>query len=191
MIVRIIAGAPVAFIEETDGFIIAVDKGVKHCLEKNIVFDLAIGDFDSFPKEEVSTNKIVLDPIKDETDLYVAIQEAIKMKPDKIYIHGGTNGRADHYLANINLLGLYDIVLIDDINKIYVADSSFITNTKDYISFFYYDGNPVITLEGFKYPLKEYKLSPKDNLCVSNEVINEGHFKVKDGRVLIIESKRD
>ncbi len=189
MIVRIIAGAPTAYIEKTDGFIIAVDKGVRHCLEQNISFDLAIGDFDSFPVEEVTSKKLVLNPVKDETDLFVAIQKAIEMKPEKIVIYGGSNGRADHYLANINLLGMYNIELVDEENRIFVKGDKFSVSTDDYISFFHFDGEPIITLEGFKYPLNKYYLNPRDNLCVSNEVIEEGIVSISGGRILVIISK--
>ncbi len=189
MIVRIIAGAPTAYIPETDGYIIAVDKGVKHCLEQNISFDLAVGDFDSFPLEEVTSEMLVLNPIKDETDLYVAIQKAIELDPKKIVIYGATNGRADHYLANINLLGLYNIELVDAENIIFVQKDDFSISTEDYVSFFHFDGEPVITLTGFKYPLTEYSLTPRDNLCVSNEVLKEGTVFLKGGRVLVIISK--
>lgn len=191
MIVRIVAGAPKAFINFSDGFIIAVDRGVKHCVDHGLKIDLAVGDFDSYDSKLVEAPKIVLKPEKDETDIYVAILEAIKKKPEKIYIYGGTNGRLDHYLANINLLGMYDIELIDDSNKAYVKSADFTVQTDDYVSFFYFDGNPIITLKGFKYPLNDYLLKPLDNLCVSNEVIKEGNVSVRNGRILVIESKKD
>ena len=55
--------------------------------------------------------------------------------------------------------------------------------------FFYYEGNPVITLEGFKYPLVEYKLDYKDTLCVSNEILEEfGNVKVRNGKIIVVHS---
>lgn len=191
MIVRIVAGAPEAFLDFTHGYVIAVDKGVQHCIDNNIDINLAIGDFDSYDESKVKAKKIVLNPVKDETDMYVAINEAIKMQPEKIYVYGASNGRLDHYLANINMLGMYDIELIDSVNRVYVTGKSFTTSTSKYISFFKFDGNPIITLKGFKYPLEGYELKNKDNLCVSNEVIRKGEVEITNGRVLVIESKKD
>lgn len=191
MIVRIVAGAPKAFIDFDDGYVIAVDKGVKHCLDNEISIDLAVGDFDSFDESKVEAPKLKLNPIKDETDIFVAIEEAIKLKPAKIYIYGGTNGRFDHYLANVNLLDMYDIELVDDVNRIFVKSDSFDVETDEYVSFFRYSGDPVITLSGFKYPLNEYSLKDKDNLCVSNEVVGTGRVELTGGSILVIISKKD
>ena len=191
MIVRIVAGAPKAFTNFDEGYVIAVDKGVKHCLEQNIKIDLAIGDFDSYDESKVRVPMIKLNPVKDETDIFVAIQEAIKLSPKKIFIYGGTNGRFDHYLANINLLDLYDIELVDEMNRIFVKSESFSIDSKEYISFFRFKGNPVITLEGFKYPLTNYLLLDKDNLCVSNETVGKGYVNIEQGSVLVVISKKD
>lgn len=191
MIVRIVAGAPTVFIDFSDGYVIAVDRGVKHCLDHEIKIDLAVGDFDSYDEKKVLVPKIKLNSIKDETDMYVAIQEAIKLNPDKIFIYGGTNGRFDHYMANVNLLGLYDIELVDEVNRIFVKDRSFNIESNNYVSFFRFSGEPVITLKNFKYPLTNYKLLDKDNLCVSNEVVGVGEVEVSNGSVLVIESMKD
>lgn len=193
MICRIIAGAPEAYIDHTDGLIIAADKGVEHALNHGLHIDVAVGDFDSVNKDllEGLDHLIKLSPEKDETDLLVAVEYALSKNPDKIIIHGATNGRFDHYIANINLLGLGNIEIIDEINRIFVASKSFLLKTDDYVSFFNYDGEPVISLEGFKYPLKDYELKRRDSLCVSNEINhNEGRVTIKDGRVLVIISKK-
>lgn len=191
MIVRIVAGAPEAYLDFTHGYVIAVDKGVQHCINNDIQINLAIGDFDSYDPSKLDVPKIVLNPIKDDTDMQVAINEAIKLNPERIYVYGASNGRLDHYLANINMLGLYDIVMIDAINKAYVKSESFTISSNDYVSFFRFDGNPVITLKGFKYPLTDYILQDKDNLCVSNEITQKGEVFISGGRILVIESKKD
>lgn len=175
-----------------DGYIIAVDKGVEYALDNNINIDIAIGDFDSISIElPANIKKLELNSIKDETDLKVAVEYALSMNPDKVYIYGATNGRLDHYLANINLLGLGNIEIVDEVNRVFVKSSSFLTNFPGYISFLYYDGNPVISLEGFKYSLKDYELKNHDSLCVSNEVVTNGHVEIKNGRVLVIFAKKE
>ncbi|XMB85611.1 thiamine diphosphokinase [Mycoplasmatota bacterium WC44] len=194
MIVRIIAGAPSAYIEEfSNDYVIAVDFGVEHAINKDIKIDLAVGDFDSVDKTYLNDLKILeLNPIKDETDLYVAIQEAIRLNPEKIVIYGATNGRFDHYIANIHLLDLYNIEIVDEVNKIFIKDNKFkLKKRNGYVSFFNYSGNPVISLEGFKYPLNEYHLEYGDSLCVSNEIIDDfGEINIKNGKVLVILSNK-
>ncbi|XMB66107.1 thiamine diphosphokinase [Mycoplasmatota bacterium zrk1] len=192
MIVRIIAGAPSVYLDDfSNDYVIAVDFGVEHAVDNNIKIDLAVGDFDSVDKKLlIGLKTLDLNPVKDETDLYVAVLEAIKLKPDKIYIYGATNGRFDHYYANINLLDLYNIEIVDEINRIYImADSAVVKKKNEYVSFFHYSGNPVISLLGFKYELRDYKLEFRDNLCVSNEVMEEkGIVKVTNGKILVVHS---
>ncbi len=165
MIVKIIAGAPHAFLDDHDhDYVIAVDYGVEHAIKNNIKIDLAIGDFDSVDRSYLDgLNVQELNPVKDQTDLYIAVLEAIKLSPTKIYIYGATNGRFDHYYANIHILDLYDIEIIDEVNRIYLKAEDFVVeNQKEYVSFFYYSGQPRISLEGFKYPLDNYTLNYTD-----------------------------
>lgn len=193
MIVRIIAGAPSAYMDQVDGYIIAVDKGIEHATYKGLKIDVAVGDFDSVDHKMLEGLKKISLPIeKDETDLYVAIQHALSLQPEKIFVYGASNGRLDHYLANISLLGLGDIELIDEVNRVYVKDTGFSVSSKEYISFFHYEGSPVLSLTGFKYPLEHYSLKPNNTLCVSNELVGEtGYVEVKNGKILVIESKKE
>jgi thiamine pyrophosphokinase len=47
-----------------------------------------------------------------------------------------------------------------------------------------------ITLEGFKYPLKNCHIHLGSTLCISNELINElGTFSFHDGIILMIRSR--
>jgi thiamine pyrophosphokinase len=194
VIIRIIAGGPNPYVPKTNGTIIAVDRGLETALQLGVPIHLVVGDFDS---TSVSLAKglptIQLHKEKDETDLQVAVQEALKLQPETIYIHGATNGRYDHTHAAIGLLGKGDIRLVDEINEIRVlhAGSTEVT-TKDYVSFFHYSGQPSLTLEGFHYPLKDYLLQPFDGRCISNELKKTtGHVHIQGGHVLMVISKKD
>ena len=47
-----------------------------------------------------------------------------------------------------------------------------------------------VTLEGFKYPLKEYCMTSDNSLGVSNEITEEtARITVKEGILIMIESK--
>src|SRR5699024_12649658 len=41
---------------------------------------------------------------KDKTDLEIALQKALSLEPDTIYLFGVTGGRLDHALINLQLL---------------------------------------------------------------------------------------
>ncbi|HRF70967.1 MAG TPA: thiamine diphosphokinase, partial [Candidatus Pelethenecus sp.] len=60
-----------------------------------------------------------------------------------------------------------------------------------FISFFALT-NTILTLEGFQYPLTNYNLKNTDPLTISNEIIaDRGIVTIKDGRILVIQSKED
>jgi thiamine pyrophosphokinase len=194
MIIRIIAGGPNPYVKDTDGFIIAVDKGLEHALALGLNVSLAVGDFDSTNIEHAKhIETIKLPSEKDQTDLQVAIEEALKLNPTTIYVYGATNGRYDHYHAAVQLLRKGDIRLVDETNEIRVVHNCLVDiQTQDYISFFHYSGEPLITLEGFKYPLKNYFISPFDSKCISNELKKtKGTVKVQGGHVLMVISHND
>jgi thiamine pyrophosphokinase len=90
--------------------IIAVDGGLNHCIAMNITPNLIIGDFDSAEKQhlsEMSSIPTMLFPAdKDETDLELAIREALKSNPEKITVFGATGLRTDHTLGNLYLTEL-------------------------------------------------------------------------------------
>ena len=94
--------------------VIAADSGLRWLRELQIIPDYVIGDFDSLgesPAEaseatsEIISGKVVTLPCeKDTTDLYEAAETGIKKGCKSFFIYGGTGGRLDHTLANIQLL---------------------------------------------------------------------------------------
>lgn len=90
--------------------VIAADSGIDRATEVGRRVDLAVGDFDS-----VSTEGLALAErggatirrhaaVKNETDLELALIEAIATRPDRIMVVALDGGRSDHYLAGIALL---------------------------------------------------------------------------------------
>src|SRR5699024_12586125 len=58
-------------------------------------------------KKTVQQNADVFEihpPEKDKTDLEIALQKALSLEPDRIYLIGVTGGRLDHALINLQLL---------------------------------------------------------------------------------------
>ncbi len=90
--------------------IIAADGGAMHCLEKGIIPDIAVGDFDSLPQEHISylrehgTEILQYPARKDQTDLELALDTALEKGVKEIIIIGALGGRWDMTLANVMLL---------------------------------------------------------------------------------------
>lgn len=209
--VAIVAGGPASFIpnlilyQNQVDYWIGADKGSSRLVEANISLDLAIGDFDSITEVELIrvkkyAKKIKVFPIeKDETDLDLAILEAIALKPDNLVIFGATGGRMDHTLANIQLLYRLDpgiqTSIIDSQNEI----SLFRSGTHDVkendelpiISFI--PLTPIVaglSLENFYYPLEDKIIEWGSTLCLSNKLIRKkGTFSFDTGILIMIKSR--
>ena len=198
MIVKIVCASTNSFSrlynKDDDEFIIGCDGGCKVLEDLNINYDLALGDFDSFSESLINPNitKMKFKSEKDESDLELALDYALKLDPEKILIYNATGKRIDHLLASINLLKKYknnNIIILDEDNEISVSSSAvFLRNYYKYISFFSIAEETVISLRGFKYNLDNYHLSQQDSLCLSNEITTVGHL-ITNKEVLVIKSR--
>ncbi|MDP7978005.1 thiamine diphosphokinase [Bacillus multifaciens] len=211
MIIHILAGGPVecwadfSKYESEKVIWAAVDRGVYHLLQYGIMPEVTFGDYDSVTKEELvwmqkqKHDLHIVPKEKDQTDLEIAINWALKQRPEQIRIFGATGGRLDHSLANIQMLikGLQSntsISIVDYKNEISVKESGTYTIEENsafpYISFV-----PVteivtgITLRGFKYPLTDKTIKWGSTLCISNELVAEkGTFSFTSGILMVIRS---
>ncbi|WP_299087062.1 thiamine diphosphokinase [uncultured Metabacillus sp.] len=185
---------------------VGVDKGVFYIQESGLPISYAFGDFDSISsreKEELTNNLSNLSMYsaeKDKTDTELALDWALQQHHEKILLFGATGGRIDHLLGNIHLLlkainDKRNIEIIDRQNHITLFTSGTYTIKKHkdlrYVSFI-----PIshevkgITLEGFKYPLKNCHITIGSTLCISNELIHDlGTFSFQDGILLMIRSR--
>lgn len=214
MKINIVAGGPPGLIpglEQYNGDTVVwvgVDRGVYYLLKEGIKPDRAFGDFDSVSDlewAEIKKEVTELDkykPEKDETDMELALNWALGQMPESISVFGATGGRLDHMLANVQLLlkpleneTRIPIEIIDERNILYAKKPGSYTVNKikklKYISFL-----PLtpcvkgITLENFKYPLKERHISMGSTLCISNELISDhSTFSFSEGILLVVRSK--
>ena len=178
---------------------IGADRGALALADQGIQMCLAIGDFDSVSEEfkriRAATDKVVrLNPIKDDSDSETAVVAALKMGFDKIHLLGAIGGRIDHTIVNIRLVLKYaGKITIESNNNVICAllpgEYKISRTESKYISFFC-DDSAVITLEGFKYPLTDRRLTSKDLYTVSNELIaDEGIVTVKEKPVIMVRCK--
>lgn len=198
-----------AFLEEQKfDKIIAVDKGLEFCHRNGILPQGIVGDFDSVEEgilqEYIARPETLLRrlcPRKDDSDTQSAFHMAMEMGASEIGILGGTGNRMDHVFANLELLsyGLSVGVrcyLADAHNYIWAADRSLMLRRDSqkgkYVSMFAF-GEPVegLTLEGFAYPLKDYRLTSRDcGRTLSNEIVDkEARISFKKGCLLLVMSR--
>ena len=184
--------------KDEDEVIIAVDGGYNVLKSNNITVDYYFGDKDSLTEcDIVATKQFEYNSIKDDSDFDLVIKfliDKIKISNvDKIFVYNATGGRLDHYNAILNTIikySDYNIYLFDKNNCIYMSDYKNIINKNNYkyISFFSVEDDTVITLKGMKYNIENYNLNVRDNLCLSNEIIDYGIFETNK-KVLIYQSK--
>ncbi|MGP4059769.1 thiamine diphosphokinase [Halobacillus sp. H74] len=208
----VVGGGPKSYIPDLrkfpfqDCLWIGADQGAEVLVENGLSPDLAIGDFDSVSDEsfrriqETSKQVKVFPDEKDETDLELAISEALKRSPEHILLFGVTGGRIDHSQANLQLL--YPLLkkevkgtIIDQQNQVELVGAGEHTMEADehypYVSFL-----PItlevkdLTLGGFYYPLEKAYLPYGSTLCISNRLIADtGTFSFISGILLVVRSK--
>jgi len=187
--------------------LIAADSGMNFLYRNNIVPDIIAGDFDSVDSVSLEwfsgMEKIEilrLNPVKDDTDTEFVIREAIRRGATEITVLGATGTRLDHVIGNMHLLGIgfeqdVKIQLVDAHNRIRMICGEVEIKKEeqfgDYISLLPIDGTVTgVTLEGFKYPLKNAVISSFSSLGISNEIVDDkARIKIEKGVLLMMEAR--
>lgn len=93
-----------------DDHLVCADGGVVHCLAIGREPDVVVGDMDSVAAEtmqRLSQRGVELErhsPSKDQTDLELAVERALRGGADEVLILGALGGRLDQTLANVLIL---------------------------------------------------------------------------------------
>ena len=85
--------------------ILAADGGYQHCCIAGLQPNLLLGDFDSLevpPPPDIP--RPVFTPAKDETHNMLAVKLGLERGFRRFHLYGGTGGRLDHTLANLQTL---------------------------------------------------------------------------------------
>lgn len=183
-------------------FVIAADRGLAHADRLGLKVDYILGDYDSLEKGVLEkyqgTETVTFPPEKDYTDTHLALITAIQKGADGIDVIGATGSRYDHAMTNIyNTKAALDMDIpcriYDACNCIYLKDYNFTIKKAEqygnYISFLPMTESVDITLEGVKYPLKDYHLKQGLSICQSNEIIDEqADVYIKNGVIVVFET---
>lgn len=168
------------FCPKPGDLIIAADAGYDYLKDLSIEPDLVIGDFDSLKTPPKGSPVITLPKEKDDTDLLFAVKHARKEGFDTFYLFGGTGGRLDHTLANIQVLsylaahGQIGFLLGSGYGLTAIANCAlrFDPEYHGVLSIFCAGVTAEgVFLRGLKYPLANAVLTNEIPLGVSNEFL--------------------
>jgi len=184
-----------------DDYIICADGGTRHALALGLRPNLVIGDMDSLDKgqwQELENAGVPIELFprdKNETDLELALNRAIELKPKEIMIIGALGGRLDQTFGNTALLSdarlsAVDVRLDDGVEEIFFcrAQAEVQGRSGDVVSLIPW-GDPVqgVQTQGLKWLLNEETLYPEKTRGISNEMTGDvASIKIESGLLLVI-----
>ena len=184
-----------------DDHIICADGGTRHALALKLKPDLVIGDMDSLQKshwQKLKTSGISIELFprdKNETDLELAINRAISMRPQQIVIVAALGGRLDQTLGNITLLADarlsgVDVRLDDGVEEIFICRDQAQVHGRsgDIVSLIPWQGAVTgVQTKDLKWTLNDETLYPDKTRGISNEMTGEtASVSIKTGALLVV-----
>ncbi len=195
---------PVDYTPREEDLVIAADGGYLALLASGVRCDLLMGDLDSLPPDTPLPPSVRrFDPIKDDTDLMLAVREGLSRGFRRFLLYGVFGGRLDHTLATcqtILFLAKADASVLAFEDKPEGGGGAYVTAVRNgtltlsetasgYLSLFPLEGEAHgVTLEGLQYPLQNATLYPSVALGVSNACIEgkPARITVSDGTLLVV-----
>ena len=177
-------------------FVIAADGGYAYTQQAGIRTDMLVGDFDSLGicPEQNDDGPLIqrLPKEKDQTDTMAALRCGLERGYASFHIYGGTGGRLDHTLANIQCLAflanhnargyLYDS---DAVVTAFRGEIWLAARREGIVSAFALgESADGVSISGLKYELGNERLT---NVCpcgVSNEFVGKP-ARIKVGRGIL------
>jgi thiamine pyrophosphokinase len=177
-------------------YVIAADAGLEYLKNTGLTPDLIVGDFDSLGRVPDGNNVIAHKPEKDDTDMMLAVKEALTRHSETVVIYGGLGGRIDHSYANIQTLAYIAShgavgFLVGCGNICTVIRNSTLAFDKSLsgiVSVFSIGSEAKgVCLKGLKYTLNNHTLTCDYPLGVSNEFTGSAScVSVRDGMLAVI-----
>ena len=195
----IVGAAPTEALPEVreGDFLIAADRGYDALRRAGIAPDLIMGDFDSLGFTPEGENVLPHSPIKDDTDLLLAIRWAMERGWRRFVIYGALGGRRlDQTVASFQTLrfladhGAKGRLVGDGWNVALLQNAAlrFPSTASGWLSLFV-SGEEArgVTLRGLKYELTDAALTCGMPLGVSNEFLGcEARIAVADGALFVL-----
>ena len=178
-------------------FVIAADGGYAYLRAHQVAPDLVVGDFDSLQEPPpAGPDTIVLPQEKDDTDMVAALRAGWGCGYRAFHIYGGTGGRLDHTLANIQCIA--DLAVRGGRGFLYGRDTvitaiaggrvNFDASARGILSAFAHSDTVTGVYEvGLKYALADATLRNTYPMGVSNEFTGvESSVSVGRGTLVLI-----
>lgn len=181
--------------------VVCSDGGIRHLSDLGLYPDIIVGDFDSanqslldeYIKKGVVTKQFPKD--KNETDTHLAVEIAIELGADSVYLLGAIGSRWDHSYANVMLLvrlaeqGI-DARILHSHNHIFVSNNTLVLSAQpEQIISLLPLGNDV-TIEatkGLKYPIYDQHLPLNFPIGISNVFTDtEAEVRIKSGWLMAV-----
>lgn len=165
--------------------VIAADGGLERCAELGLLADIVVGDLDSAEAGSVAAALergavVQRHPArKDATDLELALDEALARDAGQVVVVASAEGRLDHLLASLLLLGheRYAAVEIDALvgsARVVVVRGSRTIEAEPGTTLTLLALHGVadgVRTEGLDYPLERERLEPGSSRGVSNVLV--------------------
>lgn len=181
-----------------NSLVICADSGYLHAKKLGIRPAVVIGDYDSlgFIPDEKS---VLTYPVeKDDTDIMLAIKEALKCGYKAIDIYGALGGRFDHTMGNVQALAYvaeqkgHGRILsgTEQIEMFNPGEHKLLKKPGWSLSLFAYsDKVKNLSISGVKYPINTIFINTFP-LGVSNIITNnEATISFSEGMLLVVQSK--
>lgn len=149
-------------------------------------------------QEPVASEIVILPEVKDLTDSEAAIDLAFERGFRDIDVLGGISGRIDHTMGNMGILSKYvgqaRIRFFDGINYVTMLEpGTHLVKPRGYhyMGLIAFNENVVgLTIEGAKYEVTNFTLTPNATRGVSNEITGDyAQITFQQGKLLVINSR--
>ena len=197
-------GATRGIIQPED-VLIAADGGARHALKLGVIPTVIIGDLDSLSEAEVrvfnemGVHILRYPPNKDETDLELALQHAIKSAYQPIIIVAALGGRLDQTIGNLALIADAESIELgvrvdDGLTEAFFLTTKATVHGKvgDIVSLLPW-GMPAegVSTDGLVYPLTKETLLPYRTRGISNQMLADtAKITVKRGTLLCVHHRQ-
>ena len=192
-----------------DDLVVAADGGTRHALAIGVVPHVVVGDLDSLSPDEqahvqaAGSRVISVSPHKDETDLELALQHAVREGASEIIVLAALGGRLDQTIANVLLLALPELRGLD-VRIVEGAQTAFLVQAGgngavvegrpgDIVSLIPLGGDAAgVTAVGLKWPLYEDTLRFGPARGVSNVLtVSQARVRLQEGMLLCVVTRRE
>ena len=193
-------GLPEKITVKENDLVIAADGGLEHLKKLNIKPNIVIGDFDSLGYIPKGKEVITYPVKKNDTDTMLAVKKGFEKGFTHFHIYGGTGGRFDHTLANIQTLSYIAsqngsaFLYGEDFTATVIRDGEISLDSRigNISVFSLSDKCEGVTIKGLLYEVRDIELTNDFPLGVSNKFTNNrACISVKKGSLLIIYDEKN